>query len=36
VLLAGYSALAAGGLTVAPVLLVVGYFVLVPIALLAR
>jgi hypothetical protein len=36
VLVAGYSALVAGGLTLAPVLLVVGYFVLVPLALLAR
>jgi len=36
VLLAGYVDLAAGGLTLAPVLLVTGYLVLVPLALLAR
>ena len=36
VLLAGYLDLAAGGLTSAPVLLVVGYVVLVPLALLTR
>jgi hypothetical protein len=36
VLLAGYGALAAGSVTLAPMLLVVGYVVLVPLALLAR
>jgi hypothetical protein len=36
VLLAGYGALAAGSLTLAPLLLVVGYMVLVPLALLVR
>jgi hypothetical protein len=36
VLLAGYGALAAGSVTFAPMLLVVGYVVLVPLALLAR
>jgi hypothetical protein len=35
-LLAGYAALAAGSVTLAPVLLVVGYMVLVPLALLVR
>lgn len=35
-LLAGYIDLVAGGLTLAPVLLVGAYFVLVPAALLAR
>ena len=35
VLLAGYVDLAIGGLTLAPVLLVVGYVVLIPLALLA-
>jgi len=35
-LLAGYLDLFAGGLTLAPMLLVVGYLVLVPVALLAR
>ncbi len=34
VLLAGYVDLARGGETVAPILLVLGYFVLVPIAIL--
>jgi hypothetical protein len=36
VLLAGYLDLVAGGLTLAPVLLVAGYLVLIPLALLAR
>ena len=36
VLLAGYIDLAMGGLTLAPLLLVVGYLLLVPLALLAR
>jgi hypothetical protein len=35
VLLAGYADLARGGVTVAPILLVVGYCVLVPLAILA-
>jgi hypothetical protein len=35
VLCAGYADLAAGSLTVAPLLLVAGYLVLVPLALLA-
>jgi len=35
-LLSGYAALAAGSVTLAPVLLVVGYMVLVPLALLVR
>lgn len=35
-LLAGYGALAAGSLTIAPLLLVVGHVVLVPVALLVR
>jgi hypothetical protein len=34
VILAGYADLARGGETIAPVLLVVGYFVLVPFAIL--
>jgi hypothetical protein len=33
-LLAGYADLAVGGITIAPVLLVVGYCVLVPLAIL--
>lgn len=36
VLLAGYVDLVAGGLTLAPMLLVAGYLVFVPLALLAR
>jgi len=36
VLLGGYAALADGGLTLAPVLLALGYVVLVPLAFLAR
>jgi hypothetical protein len=36
VLVSGYATLVAGGVTLAPALLVVGYFVLVPLALLAR
>ena len=36
VLIAGYGALAAGSMTLAPLLLVVGYMVLVPLALLVR
>jgi hypothetical protein len=36
VLLAGYAALAAGSVTLAPLLLVAGYVVLVPLALLVR
>ena len=36
VLLAGYASLAAGGMTFAPALLVVGNLVLIPLALLAR
>ena len=36
VLLVGYADLVAGGVMFAPMLLVVGYFVLVPLALLAR
>jgi hypothetical protein len=36
VLLAGYVGLATGGVTLAPALLVAGYLVLVPLALLAR
>jgi hypothetical protein len=36
VLLAGYGALAAGSVTFAPLVLVVGYVVLVPLALLVR
>ena len=36
VLMAGYADLSAGGLTLAPLLLVAGYVVLVPLALLAR
>lgn len=36
VLLAGYAALAGGSVTLAPLLLVVGYVVLVPLALLVR
>jgi hypothetical protein len=36
VLLAGYGALVAGSVTLAPTLLVVGYVVLVPLALLVR
>jgi hypothetical protein len=35
-LVAGYSSLAAGGVTLAPLLLVAAYFILVPLALLAR
>lgn len=35
VLAAGYADLARGGLTVAPILLVLGYCVLVPLAILA-
>ena len=35
-LVAGYAALAAGSLTLAPLLLVVGYVVLVPFAFLVR
>lgn len=35
-LLAGYAALARGSMTLAPLLLVVGYFVLVPLAFLVR
>ena len=36
VLLAGHGLLAAGSVTLAPLLLVVGYLVLVPFALLVR
>ena len=36
VILTGYAGLVIGGVTLAPVLLVVGYLVLVPLALLAR
>jgi hypothetical protein len=36
VLLVGYAGLASGGVTLAPTLLVAGYLVLVPLALLAR
>ena len=36
VLVAGYADLAAGGMTVAPLLLVAAYLALVPLALLAR
>jgi hypothetical protein len=35
VLLAGYADLARGGITLAPILLVIGYCVLVPLAILA-
>jgi hypothetical protein len=35
-LIAGYADLARGGLVVAPLLLVAGYLVLVPLALLSR
>jgi hypothetical protein len=35
-LLAGYVGLATGGVSLAPTLLVAGYLVLVPLALLAR
>jgi len=35
-LVAGYTDLATGGLTVAPLLLIAAYFVLVPAALLAQ
>ncbi|HEX3159821.1 MAG TPA: hypothetical protein VHQ45_14980 [Gemmatimonadaceae bacterium] len=36
VLLAGYADLVRGGITLAPILLVLGYCVLVPIAILKR
>jgi hypothetical protein len=36
VLLFGYADLARGGVVVAPILLVTGYFLLVPLALLTR
>jgi hypothetical protein len=35
-LLTGYAGLASGGVTLAPILLVAAYLVLVPLALLAR